>query len=188
MNYGSTFALGYFMSIYLQMVKGLDSQISGLLLISQPAIMALLSPYAGRLSDRVSPFKLASSGMAVCALGLFSFTFLSPAYPLPLIVANLLVVGIGFAFFSSPNTNAVMSCVQPKDYGVASSIQSTMRNIGHTFGMSAVTLIVAANMGAASFAEASAALLIRTMRTGFTVFTIVCVVGVFFSLQRKKVR
>jgi len=50
MNYGATFALGYLLSIYLQVVKGYDSQISGLILISQPLMMAILSPYAGKLS------------------------------------------------------------------------------------------------------------------------------------------
>jgi EmrB/QacA subfamily drug resistance transporter len=97
MNYGATFALSYLLSIYLQVVMDYSSEVSGLILISQPLMMALLSPYAGRLSDRVSPFKLASFGMGLCALGLFSFIFISENYPFPLIIANLLVVGVGFA-------------------------------------------------------------------------------------------
>jgi len=185
MNYGATFALGYLLSIYLQVVKGFDSQISGLILIAQPLMMAVLSPYAGRLSDRVSPFKLASFGMALCALGLFSFIFISEDYPFPLIIANLLVVGVGFAFFSSPNTNAVMACVDRKDYGVASSILSTMRSIGHSSSMAVVTFIVAAQMGSTTLADAKPELLVKTMHISFIVFTCVCVVGIFISLKRK---
>ncbi|HYE68277.1 MAG TPA: MFS transporter [Anaerovoracaceae bacterium] len=185
MNYGATFALGYLLSIYLQLVMGFSSQISGLILISQPLMMAILSPYAGRLSDRISPFKLASFGMGLCALGLFSFIFISENYPFPLIIANLVVVGIGFAFFSSPNTNAVMACVEKKDYGVASSILATMRSIGHSSSMAVVTFIFASQMGNVTLGEAEPKLLVETMHFSFIVFTCVCVVGVFISLKRK---
>jgi predicted MFS family arabinose efflux permease len=184
LNYGATFAIGYFMSIHLQVSMGMSSGNAGLVLISQPLIMALLSPYAGRLSDRISPFRLASLGMGLCAAGLLLFSFISEDFPLPLIIAGLIVVGVGFGFFSSPNTNAIMSCVHRSDYGVTSSIISTMRGMGHTSSMAIVTLVVSAHMGAASFAEASPALLMATMRTGFIVFTIICAVGVFCSLYR----
>lgn len=186
LNYGATFALGYLLSIYLQMVLGFDSQISGLILISQPLMMALLSPYAGRLSDRVSPFKLASFGMGLCALGLFSFIFITENYPLPLIIVNLFVVGVGFAFFSSPNTNAVMACVEKKNYGVASSILATMRSTGHSLSMAVVTFIVARQMGNITLADAEPQLIVETMRVSFAIFTCVCAVGIFISLKRKQ--
>ncbi len=188
MNYGATFALGYLLSIYLQVVMGFESQISGLILISQPLMMAVLSPYAGRLSDRISPFKLASFGMGLSALGLFSFIFISKSYPFPLIIINLIVVGIGFAFFSSPNTNAVMACVEKKDYGVASSILATMRSIGHSLSMAVVTFIVARQMGNVTLAEAEPKLIVETMHISFIIFTCVCGVGIFISLKRKQVK
>ncbi len=185
LNYGATFALSYLLSIYLQVVMGFGSQISGLVLISQPLMMAILSPYCGRLSDRVSPFKLASFGMALCALGLFSFIFISENYPFPLIIVNLLVVGVGFAFFSSPNTNAVMACVEKQDYSVASSILSTMRSIGHSASMAVVTFIVSTQMGNATLSEAEPGSLVKTMHISFIVFTCVCAAGIFISLKRK---
>jgi len=166
-------------------VMGFDSQISGLILISQPLMMAVLSPYAGKLSDRVSPFKLASFGMGLCSLGLFSFIFISEHYPLPLIIGNLLVVGVGFAFFSSPNTNAVMACVEKKDYGVASSILATMRSIGHSSSMAIVTFIVSQQMGSIALSDAKPGQLVATMHVAFIIFTCVCGAGIFISLKRK---
>ena len=186
LNYGATFALGYLLSIYLQVVMGFESQISGLILISQPFLMAVLSPYAGRLSDRISPFKLASFGMGLCALGLFSFIFISGHYPLVLIIVNLMVVGVGFAFFSSPNTNAVMACVEKKDYSVASSILATMRSIGHSSSMAIVTFIVSRQMGNVTLSEAKPGQLINMMHISFIVFTCVCAAGIFISLKRKQ--
>jgi fucose permease len=173
------------MSIHLQVVLGLSSQNAGFVLICQPLVMALLSPYAGRLSGRISPFKLASFGMGLCAAGLLLFSFISASFPFPLIIVGLAVVGVGFGFFSSPNTNAIMSLVPRDDYGVTSSILATMRGIGNTSCMAIVTLIISAHMGAASFAEAPTALLIATMRTGFIVFTVICAIGVFCSMNRK---
>lgn len=185
LNYGAIFAVGYLLSIYLQEVRGFDSQISGLILISQPLIQAILSPYCGRLSDRVSPFKLASLGMGLSALGILSFTFITENYPFGLIIVNLVVVGIGFAFFSSPNTNAVMAYVEKKDYGVASSILSTMRSIGNSASMAIVTFIVAKEMGDITLAQAEPSVLVETVRISFIVFTVLCVIGIFFSSKRK---
>lgn len=54
-NYSATFAVGFLLSLHLQVVMGYNSETAGLILLSQPVVMALLSPFAGRLSDRVEP-------------------------------------------------------------------------------------------------------------------------------------
>ncbi|MDE8731932.1 MFS transporter [Eubacteriales bacterium DFI.9.88] len=185
LNYGATFAIGYLMSIYLQVVMGYSSQAAGFILIAQPALMAILSPYTGRLSDRISPFKLASFGMGLCAAGVLIFAFVGMNTPLWVIIGALVITGIGFAFFSSPNTNAVMACVEAKDYGVASSILATMRSIGHTSSMVIVTVIVSRYMGSQALSDAQPELLIRTMHTAFLIFAGICATGVFISLKRK---
>jgi MFS family permease len=93
LNYGATFAIGYLLSIYLQVVMEYSSQAAGMILIAQPLVMAICSPYAGRLSDRISPFKLASFGMALCATGIIMFIFISSNYPLWLIIVALIIQG-----------------------------------------------------------------------------------------------
>lgn len=185
LNYGATFAISYLISIYLQVVMGYSSQTAGFILIVQPVIMAVLSPYAGRLSDKFSPFKLASGGMGLCAAGVLIFSFVTEETRLWVIIAALVVTGLGFALFSSPNTNAVMACVEQKDYGVASSILATMRSIGHTLSMVIVTFIVSRYMGSAALAEAEPAQLVNVMHTCFLIFTVICAVGIFISLKRK---
>lgn len=185
LNYGATFAISYLLSIYLQVVMGFNSQTAGIILVAQPVVMALLSPYAGKLSDRISPFKLASMGMGLCAVCLLFFSFLSEKFPLWSIIAALIIAGVGFAFFSSPNTNAVMSCVEKTDYGVASSVLATMRTIGHTSSMAIVTVIVGLYMGDTALSEAEPQILIKTMHTAFLIFTGICVVGTIISLKRK---
>lgn len=185
LNYGATFAIGYWVSIYLQVVMGYSSQLAGMILVAQPVIMALLSPYAGKLSDRISPFKLASFGMGLCVISLLYFSFLSEKFPIWSIVIALIVAGIGVAFFSSPNTNAIMSCVEKKDYGVASSLVATMRTIGHTSSMAIVTVVAGAYMGTTVLSEAEPQVLIKTMHMSFIIFTGICLIGTFISLKRK---
>ena len=184
LNYGATFAISYLLSIYLQAVKGYSSQTAGFILIAQPALMALLSPLAGRISDRFSPFLLSSIGMALCAGGLFLFAGIGETTSLFFIFAALVITGVGFAFFSSPNTNAVMSCVEEKDYGVASSILATMRSVGHTLSMVVVTVVVRLHMGEKALEDAGAELLIKTMRAAFLLFAAACTAGVLISLKR----
>ena len=185
LNYGATFAISYLVSIYLQVVQGFSSQATGLIMIAQPAIMAGLSPVAGRLSDKFSPFKLSSAGMGLCAAGTCMFISLGQHTSLWLVITALAVTGLGFALFSSPNTNAVMSCVEEADYGVASSILATMRSIGHTLSMVVVTIIVTFYMQDASLADAPPEILIRVMRIAFIIFTGICIAGVFVSLKRR---
>ncbi len=185
LNYGATFAVSYLLSIYLQSVMGYTSQTAGLILIVQPVIMAVLSPYTGRLSDRISPFKLATAGMGLCAAGMFMLIFTGEDSRLWYILVVLAVTGLGFAVFSSPNTNAVMSLVEKEDYGVATSILATMRSMGHTTGMAVITMVVGMYMGTSSLADAEPALLIKTLHTLFIIFTALCAAGVFFSMGRR---
>ena len=185
LNYGATFAISYLISIYLQVVMEYSSQMAGLIMIFQPLIMALLSPVAGRLSDRFSPFRMSSLGMALCAAGTFMFIFTGLQTHLVFIIASLVVTGLGFAMFSSPNTNAVMSCVEKEDYGVASSILATMRSIGHTFSMVIVTITVTVLASDMALADVPADVLIKVIRVSVIVFTAICIAGVFISLKRE---
>ncbi len=184
LNYAFDAGLIYYLSIYLQLVKGLNPMISGAIMMGQPLFQAIISPYAGKLSDRVSPFKVATAGMVICAVGLFCFCFISAHSPLAYVIAVLIVIGTGFGVFSSPNSNAIMSCVEPQDYGAATSLQGTMRTLGQTASLSIVTSILTAHIGDTVLANAPVSALIMSMRTGFIVFTVLCIIGVFFSMQR----
>lgn len=185
-NYSATFALGYLVSIYLQVGHGLTSQTAGLIMIAQPLLMAVLSPQTGKWSDRVPAYKLASGGMAVCALALLFFAFAQNDTPLWAVCAALAVAGVGIALFSSPNTNVIMSCVSPQKFAVANSIVSTMRTTGQTMGMAIITIVVSATVGNTSLYEVPQAALIHTMHIGFFIFTGLCIMGIFMSLQRRK--
>ena len=185
-NYSATFALSYMVSIYLQVVLGYSSQTAGFVLIAQPFFMAVLSPRIGRLSDKVAPYKLASGGMGLCALSLLFFAFIRPEINVWFIVASLSLAGVGIAFFSSPNTNVIMSCVPPAKFGVANSILATMRTTGQSAGMAIITLVVSGTVGNVSLYDIAPEDLVRTMHIAFIIFSVLCAAGIFMSLQRKR--
>lgn len=183
-NYSATSAVGFLMSLHLQVVMGFNSQVSGLILLTQPVLMALLSPFAGGLSDRIEPRILASLGMGMTTVGLFVFYFLGETTPLWLIVINLALLGVGFALFSSPNSNAIMGSVERKYYGVASSSLATMRLVGQAASMATVTLLLTLYVGHVEIAQASVVNLLRGTKISFIIFSIICLLGVFASLAR----
>ncbi len=187
LNYGATFGVGFLLSLYLQFVKGLSPQDTGLILLSQPLVMALSSPLAGRFSDRVEPRMLASAGMALTCLGLLVLASLDAESSLGMVVAILLVQGLGFGLFSSPNTNAVMGAVERKHYGVASGIMSTTRVMGQMISMSICMLIIANFMGRVQLAPEHAAQLIQTQRVAFLIFAVMCFGGIVASMARGKI-
>ena len=107
-NYSATYAVTFLLSLYLQYTNNFTPEHAGLVLIAQPAVQAIVSPIAGKLSDRVEPAIVASAGMTLTAAGLFLLVFLTAATPLWYLIASLIVLGAGLGLFSSPNTNAII--------------------------------------------------------------------------------
>ena len=187
-HYSAVFAVSFLLSLYLQYIKGLPPQRAGLILIFQPVVQFLFSPAAGRLSDRVEPRILASAGMMLTATGLFLLVFLSPATPLWVIIIDLILLGFGYALFSSPNMNAIMGSVERKFYGVASGMLATMRLIGQMLSMGIATLLFALFLGRVEITPDLYPLFATSARVAFAVFAILCVIGVFASLARGDIR
>ena len=186
-NYSATYALTFLLSLYLQYVKGLNAQHAGFILIFQPVMMFLFSPFAGRLSDRVEPRLVASLGMGLTAIGLAMLVLLDRSTALTYIIGCLILLGLGFALFSSPNTNAVMSSVGKKFYGVASGTLSTMRLTGQMLSMGIVTMIMALFIGKNMITPENFIMFIKSMKTAFTAFALLCALGVLASLARGRV-
>ncbi|MEM3754404.1 MAG: MFS transporter [Candidatus Bathyarchaeia archaeon] len=187
-NYSATFAITFLLSLYLQYIKGLDPQSAGLTLIAQPIVMTISSPLAGKLSDKIEPRVVASFGMVLTTLGLFTFVFLNEKTHLKSILAGLIIIGFGLALFSSPNTNAIMSSVKKKFYGVASGTLGTMRVVGQMLSMGIVMLIFSFHIGKTQINHEFYSLFLVGIKTSFIIFSILCFIGIFASLARGKVR
>jgi len=187
-HYSATFAIGYLLSRYLQEVQGISPRTAGLILLAQPVVMALFSPPAGGLSERVEPRVLSSAGMALMVAGLLLLSFFQAGTSLAAVLGVQCLIGFGYALFSSPNTNAIMGSVAPRDYGVASSTLGTMRLIGQALSMAIVLLLFSIYVGRAEDSAGMIGPLLTTMKVGFRLFAGLAAVGTLASLARGKVR
>jgi EmrB/QacA subfamily drug resistance transporter len=187
-NYGATSSITFLLSLYLQYIKSLTPVNAGLILVSQPIVQGLISPYSGKLSDRIEPRKVASIGMVLTAIGLFLLTGLNEKTTSRFIVANLVLLGFSFALFTAPNTNAVMRSVENRFYGMAAGTLSTMRMTGTVFSTGIALLIFSIFIGKVQITPEYYPLFLRSMKLTFTFFGILCLGGVFASLASGKAR
>ncbi|MGD1012177.1 MAG: MFS transporter [Acidimicrobiales bacterium] len=147
-NYMAFSAVTVLTSVFLEVVSGRSPEQAGLLLVAAPAAMVALSWLAGRASDVVGSRWLASGGMAVIGVGLILLSRL-PAQPsMARLIGNLLLIGVGMAAFSSPNTSAVMGSAPRAQLGVASATLGTMRCLGQTLSIGVLGALATSRLGA----------------------------------------
>jgi EmrB/QacA subfamily drug resistance transporter len=187
-NYSATYALTFLLSLYLQYIKDMPPQYAGSILIAQPIVMAIFSPLAGRLSDRIEPRLLASIGMLITALGLFFFISVGPNTSYILIILTLAFLGFGFALFSSPNMNAIMSAVEKKYFGIASATVATMRLLGQMVSMAVAMVVFAIFIGREPISPSNYDVFLTSVRISFLIFALLCTIGILFSFTRGELR
>ncbi|ABP66130.1 major facilitator superfamily MFS_1 [Caldicellulosiruptor saccharolyticus DSM 8903] len=183
-NYSCTFSASYLLSLYLQIVKALPAQVVGSILILQPISQVITSLISGRASEKIEPRKLATAGMVLTTAGLFIFSLFSSKTNIVLVIVNLIIMGIGFGLFSSPNTNVVMSSVPQSLYGAASSTISVMRVMGQAFSMAIVSFIFSLYLKGAKLSHENYLMILKSMKISFFVFSVLSIVGIVASIKR----
>ena len=181
-SYLAIAALTTILNYHFQYVRGWNAQMSGLILIITPIIMALMAPNSGKLSDRIHPQKLAAIGMAIATFAVLILVFLDADTPIYLIVIAMILQGMGMGLFTSPNTNAIMSSVPPKETPNASAAQSAMRTIGQTMSLGLLTLIFAWIMGSLKLSSQYADMIVQSSHLVCLICFIICIVAVIASL------
>jgi EmrB/QacA subfamily drug resistance transporter len=184
LNYAGTFGVTFFLSLYLQYVKGLDPHEAGMVLMIQPVVQAVFSPLCGRLADRFAAAGVATIGMGFCATGLGIAATITEATQLPVIMVMLVILGLGFALFSSPNVSVIMGSVAPRYLGVASGLNSTMRTLGMMGSMTIITIIFSILMAGQAVTDKTQTQFLFSMHVALLTFTMLCVIGIFFSMAR----
>ena len=126
---------------YFQVAGGFSQSHVGLLITPWPAIVVIVAPLAGRLSDKYSAGLLGGLGLGVLTLGLLLARSLAPDAAFADVVWRMMVCGIGFGFFQSPNNRTIISAAPRHRSGAASGMLSTARLTGQTIGGVTVALI-----------------------------------------------
>ena len=100
---------------------------------------------------------------------------------------NLAWLGVSFALFSSPNTNAVKSAVDRRAYGVAAGTLATMGTLGQIFSLGIAMLLFSVFIGDAAIGPTNALRFLTAARVACGIFSALCLVGVFASCARGNV-
>ena len=183
-NYASTFGLTFFMSLYLQVAAGLSPHHAGMVLLVSPCIQMLLTPLGGRMADRFSPIRMSTLGMLVTFAGLASITMTTTEHtPVPLIVAELLVMGLGYAIFSAPNSLVIMNSVDRRRYGLASGMIGTTRTLGMLVSMTTITMVISLGMGSRPVTPESLPDFLTCMHVGMACFAVFSLLGIMSLVQ-----
>jgi len=119
----------------------LRSQVeTGFFLTPWPLVVAIMAPIGGRLADRFPAGLLGGIGLVLLATGMLLLAALPASPGIANIVWRMVICGIGFGFFQTPNMKAIMSSAPPHRSGSASGIVATARLIGQTTGAALAAL------------------------------------------------
>ena len=146
-NFATTFGVGFLMSLYLQLGRGMSPAEAGTVLLVQPLTQTILSPVCGRLADRIDSEMLVAAGMLFCVAGVGWASTFDGSTSLVSIVGMLNVLGVGVASFASPNMKTIMQAISPKQYGVATAVTGQVRTVGMTASMVAISMAISFIVG-----------------------------------------
>ncbi len=188
MSYAASFSVSFFLALYLQNIGAMTSTEAGLFMIIEPIIQCSTTPIFGRMTDRIqNKTVLPTIGMGLTALSVLSIAFYGMDTPLYHIILTMVLLGLGFAMFSAPNTFLIMSSV-PKNYtGEASGVMAVMRQTGMMVSMGIAMLYIAVIMGSMdNLGPDTYGSFLEVMRYSFITCFIMCVIGMITSAARGK--
>lgn len=125
---------------YFEQVLHRNPLDTGFLMTPWAIVVAAVAPIAGRLSDKHHPGLLGGVGLAILSGGMVSMALLAVNASAASIVLRMVVCGVGFGLFQSPNLKALMSSAPPERSSGASGVIAMVRLIGQTTGAALVAL------------------------------------------------
>lgn len=135
LSYYVLFAVMFLMPFYLQHILGCSVALTGSLLTPVPLAMAAVAPFAGHISDKHGPRIMTTSGMLISALACFALMLMGASAQLPLLVAVLILLGVGMGLFTPPNNSSIMGSAPKEKLGVAGGVLNMMRSLGLILGV-----------------------------------------------------
>ena len=185
LNYAGTYAIIFFLSLYLQRVLLHSADTAGFLLLAQPALQAIFSPFVGRLADKVDSRYLTALGMIAAAFGLLGLSALHSDSTMLYLIGCQMLIGFGLAFFAAPNTSSIMNSVGKKDYSTAGASLSIMRQSGMVLSMAIAMCAITIFLGSTEMIQAETVpLFLTAMKATFCIGAICCFAGAILSYFR----
>ena len=185
-NYATGIGIGFYLSVYLQSLRGFSVYETGLFLAVQAGVQALVSPLAGRLADRYGAASMSALGIALCGTGIGLAVCIDLNSPLYLLIAVQLLMGMGFGLFATPNTTLILSSVDERYLGQAAAVIGTMRTGGMLASMIVVTTSLGFFMGHAAVSASNAPAFMASMQSSMIFFCVFNVLSIGCALGSRR--
>jgi EmrB/QacA subfamily drug resistance transporter len=140
------FGVFFYVSLYVQQVLGYSPIQAGASFLPWTVLIILVAPQAGRLSDRLGPRPLVSTGLVVLAGSLFLFARMGAHESFWSLLPAMLLGGFGMGVSMAPTTAAAMASVRADKAGVGSAVLNSMRQVGGSLGIAVMGAIVASGI------------------------------------------
>ncbi len=194
----AVFAVNFLIIFYLQGVRGYNPLTAALLILPLPLLTSIVGPLGGQWADhdRFKGTTPATVGLVVQTIALVLLAFLTPNTPYIVLALALALMGLGGAFFWSPNTSTTMGAAPRNRLGVASATLNTMRNVGMVCSFALALSVAAASMppalvnavflGTVGHLEAGISQAFTTaMSHAFVASAVISVIALVFSVIRE---
>lgn len=145
--YCAIMAMSVIITLYLQYIKGLDAQTTGIILISQALLTAIFAPLGGWLSDKVRVRYLLLTGVSLITLAMLILTSIDFNTPTSTIVIALAMTGIGVAITDTQLFNTALGSVDDKLLGSASATLNGLRSMGGLVGIGVMSFLMGRHLG-----------------------------------------
>jgi len=128
-------AISFLLPFYLQNLRGFSPSQAGWIIVADSAIIMIMAPVAGWLSDRFGSRLLCTVGCGIIVIAQFLVALFGLQSSILSIMAPLTVWGLGWAFFNSPNQSAILGSVTLDKMGAASGMTATAARTGGAMGV-----------------------------------------------------
>ncbi|CAJ36669.1 MFS transporter [Methanocella arvoryzae] len=173
---------------YFEGVMGFTPAQVGMFFLINPIIMMIGAPIGGWLYDKHHSKYYSTAGMLIITAAMFLYAYAAYIASIPAIIAGMVLLGIGGALFQSPNNTELMSALPRQKLGIASSVSSTVRNLGFTLGTSFAVLLLTVQFSLAGYhgqiLEADHSLLIPVVAITMAAGGVICLMSAIASLLR----
>jgi EmrB/QacA subfamily drug resistance transporter len=146
-SFATLFVVLILMPFYLDYIKGLPTDLIGLVMMAVPVTLFVASPTAGLLYDRFGSRYLTTGGLLLSCVALLTLTQLETDTSLIQISWRLSLLGLGQSIFLAPNTASLLSRSRDADAAITSGLLATSRNLGMLVGAAFAGIVFAAWFG-----------------------------------------
>lgn len=187
-SYIGIYDLTYVLNYHFQYINGYGAELSGTLLVIAPLVMTFAAVISGRMADKRNPQLVAMTGLVLVIVSFIMITLITRTSTLNYIIVAMILYGIGYGIFASPNTKIIMSSVPPEENSSASASVTASKYIGKTISLSLFTVLFAIILGNVTINPSNYNLLILTSQITCgicTIFLVIALIATFVGYRSK---